>query len=114
MKDFSGYRSTQLIYHAGEFSLYRGSREKGGELVLLKVPVERHPSKAVIGKIEREYEAAHSLEPSRIVRPLQIEARGGRPILVLEDDGSQNPVSELPGNPIRTNEFLPIAIGAAE
>ena len=108
---FSGYTIMQPVGEAGDFALHRALRLEDQARVLLKVPVARYPSPAVLHRLEHEYEVACELDPSSTLKPAALERRAGDMALVLEDCACR-PLPDLAGAPMEAGRFLKIAIGA--
>jgi predicted ATPase/signal transduction histidine kinase/GAF domain-containing protein len=106
---FSGYTITQPVGEAADFALHRALRHEDQSRVLLKVPVARHPSPAILRRLEHEYEVARELDPSTTLRPLALERQAGDMALVLEDCVCQS-LADMVGTPMEAGRFLKIAI----
>jgi PAS domain S-box-containing protein len=109
--ELSGY-ALELLRVGGGFALYRG-RQPGSEAsILVSAPARDPQTPADQRRLEHEYALAGDLDPAWAARPLSIERRDGRTMLVLEDAGGDL-LEGMLGRPIELPRFLQIAIGLA-
>ncbi|HWT87019.1 MAG TPA: serine/threonine-protein kinase, partial [Myxococcales bacterium] len=105
----SGYAFSAL--REGELTLYRGSGE-GLDPILLVAPVAEQPRLESLRRLEHEYALRAELDPGWAARPLALDRRHNRTVLVLEDPGGQ-PLDRLLGRALEVTQFLRIAIPLA-
>lgn len=110
MMTIAGYTLTAPVCEAGDLVLYRATRTLDGGAVLLKIPAASRPTPFVVRCLEREYELACDLDPSRVARPLSLEYQADNVVLVLEA-GPIKTLSALLDSPMDIPTFLSVAIG---
>src|SRR5262249_49836249 len=105
---------SQLLWHDGERVFRRGWRldDNGKRAVLLVMPAADHPSRSSLDHLTHEYELREELDGAWAARPLDLGHDGSRTVLVL-DDGGDEPLDRLLGEPMEVERFLRIAIGIA-
>ncbi|HTR14115.1 MAG TPA: AAA family ATPase [Roseiarcus sp.] len=110
-----GFKHLQVLWADSERALCRGRRADPGSApvsVLLVFPVAERPPSDVLDRLAHEYELRGELEAAWCARPLELRREGGRTLLLLEDSGGE-PLERLVGEPMETERFLRLAIGAA-
>jgi hypothetical protein len=85
--ELSGY-ALELLRVGGGFALYRGRQLGSDASILVSAPARDPQTPADQRRLEHEYELAGDLDPAWAARPLSIERRDGRTMLVLEDAGA--------------------------
>ena len=111
MVELSGY-ALALLRVGGGFALYRGRQSDSNAPILALAPARDPQTPADQRRLEHEYALAGDLDPAWAMRPLSIERRDGRTMLVLEDAGGDLLEGRL-GRPIEQPRFLQIAIALA-
>src|SRR3982074_389103 len=109
-----GDSNLQVLWEDGERVFCRGESHADGyrTAVLAVLPAAEHPTPATLDRLAREYRLKDELDGAWAVRPLELIRLRGRPMLVLEDTGSE-PLHRLLGPPMEMRSFLRLAIAAA-
>ncbi|HXM02596.1 MAG TPA: protein kinase, partial [Chthoniobacterales bacterium] len=96
-----------------EFAFCRG-RKDDGELpgILLVAPVSERPVPRILERLEHEYSLRDELDSGWAARPLTLDRREGRPILILEDPGGE-PLDRLLGQRMELGRFLRFGVDLA-
>jgi hypothetical protein len=81
---FSGYALERLRADS-RFAPYRGRQPCAGESILVLAPAGDPQTPADQRGLEHEYELAGDLDPAWAERPLTIERRDGRSMILFED-----------------------------
>jgi PAS domain S-box-containing protein len=102
----------ETLRRDNEFLFYRGRRECDGSRLLLVELLSERPSARSLKQLEHEYSIKEELDPEWAARPIELQRRDGRTMLLLEDPGGE-PLNSLLGRPLELTEFLPLAIGLA-
>ena len=106
-----GYTDFSLISETDSFCTYRSrARAPGAQSVLIKIPVSEGSQAALIRQLEHELEFAGELNPEYVIRPIKIEQTADWALLILEDC-TYPPLTQLLQAPIGVHTFLPVAIG---
>ena len=94
MLTIDGYTITETLRENDRFVLQRAFRSCDGRPVLLKSPSSKHPSPETIRQLEHEWDIARALTPGFVLRPLALERRSDRLLLVLRQvEGQHTPVA---------------------
>jgi serine/threonine protein kinase len=107
--------SSQVLWEDGERVFYRGWRignEGKRSAVLIVVPAAEHASPSSFDRLAHEYALKDQLDGTWAVPPLELISDGARPMLVLEDTGSEA-LHLLLGAAMDVGGFLRLAIGIA-
>ena len=72
------------------FAFCRGRQFGGDASVLVLTPARDPQTPTEQRRLEHEYALAADLDPAWAVRPLSIERRDGRSLIVLEDPGGDS------------------------
>jgi PAS domain S-box-containing protein len=112
MIELSGY-VFETLREDQEFAFCRGRRDDGEPpTILLTAPVSEHPVPAILERLEHEYALRAELDLEWAARPLTLDRREGRSMLILEDPGGE-PLDRLLGEPMELGRFLRFAVGLA-
>ncbi len=84
----------------------------GGGAVLVVLPKAEDTPSASLDRLAHEYALKDQLDGAWAIRPLSLERRLNRPVLLLEDPGGE-PLERLLGAPMEIGRFLELAIGIA-
>jgi PAS domain S-box-containing protein len=109
--ELSGYALERLRVD-GRFALYRGRRLDVDASILVLAPAGDPQTPADQYRLEHEYALASDLDPAWAARPLSIQRRDGRSMIVLEDAGGDL-LEGMLGRPFELLRFLQIAVGLA-
>jgi PAS domain S-box-containing protein len=112
MMTIPGYELAASVCETSDLLLFRAKRTSDARSVLLKMPAPLRPMLPLVDRLEHEYELAHDLDASGIVRPLGLERHAGEVTLVLEP-GPDRTLASLLDSPMDVRFFLPIAIGVS-
>jgi len=109
--EISGYALDPLT-EDDDLALYRGRRPGDSTSILVLTPTNESPKPAILNRLDREYSLASELHPEWAVRPLALERREGRTVLLLEDPGGE-PLRRALGQPLELGRFLRLAVNLA-
>jgi len=101
------------VWEDGDRAFYRAwSREADGShaAVLAVQSTAEHPTPTSLDRLTHEYGLRDELDSAWAVRPLELVRKDGRTLLLLED-ASGEPLSQLLGGPMEVERLLRIAIG---
>ncbi|MGD1713327.1 protein kinase domain-containing protein, partial [Dapis sp. BLCC M172] len=122
MITLSSYHITEILYQGTRTAVYRGTRNKNNQPVIIKVLRNKSPKFNELLQFHNQYVLTHNLQHPTIVQPLSLERYGNGYSLVMPDNGAialrdywyggvkiMAPESEQ-----NLSEFLKIAIQLAE
>ena len=113
MLELPGYTITEEIVSGIRTNIYRGTRERDGKPVIVKVLKSEYPTLSEIACLRQEYTIPHDVESNGIVKPYSLEPYGKSYALVLEDIGGQSLSQVLSFRQFSLTEFLTISISLA-
>jgi serine/threonine protein kinase len=108
---FSGYALERLRADS-RFALYRGRQPGADASILVLAPALDPQPPADQRRLEHEYSLADDFDPTWAVRPLAIERRDGRSMILFEDTGGDF-LEGMLGRPFELTRFLQIAVALA-
>ena len=108
-----GFAIQEKLYESSRTLVYRARRDPGGRSVILKMMKTDCPRPEEIARYRREHEITSRLSGAHVIRSLEIEIVGRRPILELEDIGGQSLKRLLPRSRWTLVELLEIAAAIA-
>src|SRR5579871_4774791 len=111
MSALGAYTILDPLLANGEFALAR-CRDGARRRVLVRAPRADRPTAACLRQLDHELALADAIDPAWGVRPLKLDRRDGRTVLVLADPGG-DPLSRQLGAPMDVARFLEIAVGLA-
>jgi serine/threonine protein kinase len=109
--ELSGYALERLRVDS-RFALYRGRQHGVDASILVLTTACNQQTSADLRRLEHEYALASELDPAWAVRPLAIERRDGRSMIVFEDPGGDL-LEGMLGPPFELTRFLQVAIALA-
>ncbi len=91
-----GYRVTGVVREGERVVIYSAERKSDNAKVLLKTPTSERPTERDVAQLSHEFGVLTLLAGTPVSRELTMEDTGGRPWLVLQNEGGQplNRVSE--------------------
>jgi serine/threonine protein kinase len=114
MRSLPGYVLDERI-HAGRRSVvYRGSRSRDGQPVVIKTPREDFPSAADLARFESEFELGHRIHNEHVIEYLGLEGHGQQLAIVEEDYGASALAASIPEGGVDLPQFLSTARQLAE
>ncbi|NUO50805.1 MAG: serine/threonine-protein kinase PknK, partial [Polyangiaceae bacterium] len=99
----------EVVAADAQTTVYRALRRSDGGPVVLKALDSRVHEPREVERLRNELAVAASLDRSKVLRPLSLDAYRGMPALVREDFAGV-PLERLLGDPLETERFLDIAI----
>ncbi|WNG19411.1 AAA family ATPase [Cystobacter fuscus] len=113
MVGIPGYTLIDKLKSTSTNILYRAVRDSDRLPVIVKMPVSTHPGTRESDDYRREHAILQRLSEVRgVPRSLGHEQSGGRPVLLLEEEGG-SALSDLVGAPLGVERFLELAISLA-
>jgi PAS domain S-box-containing protein len=85
MTTFQG-KPLEILGQDGELACYRGFADDGTPFLML-APLEAHPARTTLARLEHEYALRGELDPAWAVRPRALRHESGRLLLLLDDPG---------------------------
>lgn len=114
MLNLPGYHVRALIHRGAGFTVYRGTRDRDGLPVVIKVPAKEYPSLTELTRLKQEYEVATSLGVPGVVTCCALEKHSNALALIMKDSGGTSLDEMARGAPLELGLFLAIAIRLAE
>src|SRR6201993_428236 len=102
-------RQLQTLWKSGDLVLSRSTLADEETSVLVLASASERPAPATIARLEHEYSLRDELDSDWAARPLALNHRAGRPMLILNDPGGE-PLDRLMGRPMELGRFLRVAI----
>src|SRR6201993_1368271 len=102
-------RQLQTLWKSGDLVLSRSTLADEETSVLVLASASERPAPATIARLEHEYSLRDELDSDWAARPLALNHRAGRPMLILKDPGGE-PLDRLMGRPMELGRFLRVAI----
>src|SRR6185295_1513677 len=103
--------TTRILRMSEKAVLYRGTRKRDGQPVVIKVLAAQHrPQQRE--RLKNDYELGLMLDLPTVVRPMSLETYEGMPALVMEDFGGVSLDDQL-GTPMEPGRFLRLAMRIA-
>jgi len=109
-----GYQILAQIYESTNSLIYRGIREKDHQSVILKVLKEDYPTPNELTRYKQEYEITRNLNLDGVIAAFALETYQRTLVIILEDFGASSLKQIINRQPLNLEEFLKIAIQAAE
>jgi PAS domain S-box-containing protein len=109
--ELSGFAFERLRVDS-RFALFRGRRNGADTSILMLTTGCDQEALADLRRLEHEYALASEFDPSWAVRPLAIERRDGRSMMLFEDPGGDL-LEGMLGPPFELTHFLQVAIALA-
>jgi predicted ATPase/signal transduction histidine kinase len=105
------YTTRDILRMSEKAVLYRGTRSRDGQPVVIKVLAPQHrPQQRE--RLRNDYELGLMLNLPTVVRPVALDTYQGMPALVMEDFGGVSLDDQL-GAPMETGRFLRLAVRIA-
>src|SRR6266487_4174511 len=105
------YTTRDILRMSEKAVLYRGTRKRDGQPVVIKVLAAQHrPQQRE--RLKNDYELGRMLDLPGVVRPVALETYEGLPALVMEDFGGVA-LEEQMGTPLEPGRFLRLAVRIA-
>jgi predicted ATPase/signal transduction histidine kinase len=105
------YTTRDILRMSEKSVLYRGTRSRDGQPVVIKVLAAQHrPQQRE--RLRNDYELGRMLNLPAVVRPVALETYQGMPALVMEDFGGVSLDDQL-GAPMEPGRFLKLAVRIA-
>jgi serine/threonine protein kinase len=102
-------RQLQTLWQSGDLVLSRSTLADEETSVLVLAPASERPAPSTIARLEHEYSLRDELDSDWAARPIALNHRAGRPMLILKDPGGE-PLDRLLGQPMELGRFLRVAI----
>jgi len=110
MIEINGYQLIEKIHDSTRTIVYRGIRESDKKRAIVKLLKAEYPTFAELVQLRNQYAIAVNLDLPGIVKPLALENYRHGFALVMEDDSGISLKQYTGDNPLKIEEFLPIAI----
>ncbi len=94
MISVSGYKQLQLIHQGGHNLVYRGTRERDGETVILRQLRPEIASPQLVARYRKEFELLSQVQSPYVIQAFELIEEAESPILVTENPSGQ-PLNEL-------------------
>ncbi|MGK7900205.1 MAG: AAA family ATPase, partial [Hormoscilla sp.] len=114
MMTMDGYKLSKNLYKGTRTIVYRGTRTRDGQPVIIKVLRNPNPTFKELVQFRNQYIITRNLEHPTIVQPLALERYGNGYALVMPDDGAIGLLDYWQQSSRSLTEFLTIAIQLAE
>ena len=88
MITLAGYQISDILYEGSRTEVYRGTRNRNHQPVIIKVLRNPNPNFNELAKFHNQYIITRELEHSSIVQPLALERYGNGYALVMPDRGA--------------------------
>ncbi len=109
-----GFNALETVFESKNSTIFRGERLRDNLPVLIKVLKSRRPPPRDLARLRREFEIAHPLEGSGIVRYYSVEPYENGLALIMEDFRARSLADLLRLEPLRLERFLELAVLCAE
>ena len=109
-----GYNALESVYESKNSTIFRGERLRDNVPVLIKVLKARRPAARDVARLRREFDIAHALQGSGIVRYYTVEPYENGLALILEDFRARSLADLLRVESLRLQRFLDLAVLCAE
>ncbi|NEO86076.1 MAG: AAA family ATPase [Spirulina sp. SIO3F2] len=110
MLNLEGYQDASLLYQGSRTLVYRASRSRDRQSVIVKVLRNPHPSVNELIQFHNQYVLTQTLDHSAIVTPLALERYTNGYALVLPDTGMVSLAADWPQTERSLTEFLDVAL----
>ncbi len=114
MLTISGYQIIQKIHESSNSRVYRGIREQDNQAVIIKILKEDYPTPEKIRRYKQEYHITHNLNLRGVVKAYSLETYQNTLMIIFEDFGGESLKNLMSYRRFTLEEFLEIAIAAAE
>lgn len=114
MITLKGYTARELLHEGRNTLIYRGVRNSDQLPVIIKLLRGEYPPTTLAAKLRQEFEISSALDPSGVVRPLEIVDYENGPALVMEDFGGISLIEPIRAKKISLQAFLKIALRMSE
>ncbi|WP_341528191.1 serine/threonine-protein kinase [Nostoc sp. UHCC 0302] len=112
--DLVGYEIIEQLYSGSRTEVYRAVRESDRQPVVIKLLKRQYPTFSELVQFRNQYAIAKNLEIPGIIKPHSLEPYGNGYTLVMEDCGGISLRQFTQGQPLKLDQFLPIAIQLAD
>ncbi|MCR9141945.1 MAG: AAA family ATPase [bacterium] len=109
-----GFNALETVFESNNSTIFRGERLRDNLPVLIKVLKSRRPTPRDLARLRREFEIAHPLQGSGIVRYYSVEPYENGVALIMEDFRARSLADLLRLEPLRLERFLELARQCAE
>jgi predicted ATPase/signal transduction histidine kinase/tRNA A-37 threonylcarbamoyl transferase component Bud32 len=109
-----GYQILAQIYENAKSLVYRGYRERDGQIVILKLLKQDYPTPAELTRYKQEYEITRSLNLEGVVRAYDLHKYNNTLVILLEDFGGESLKILMKSRKLKLEEFLSLAIRITE
>ncbi len=110
----SGYEIVENIYEGVRTVVYRGIRNRDGQLVIVKIIKNEHPTLEEITNLRQEFIISQDLDFEGIVNTYSFDNYYNSFALILEDFGGQSLDIFMAANKLSATDFLKGAIALSE
>ena len=114
MLEFPGVSSIAQIYESANSIVYRGIRDRDGQLTILKVLKENYPTPAELTRYRTEYNITKSLNLPGVVKGYDLQKYQNTLVMFLEDFGGESLNRWMQQHRFSLGQFLEIAIATTE
>ena len=114
MLTIPGYQILSQIYESANSRVYRGYRQLDNRPAILKLLKKNGPTAEKFHQYQREYEILRSLNIDGAIAAWDLLNDRDSLVLVLEDFGGESLKLLTNGHPLKLEQFLRVAIAAAE
>ncbi len=105
-----GYAVLESIARTEHNSVFRARRTRDGARVIIKTSTAAYPTARELRRLELEHHLLEKLRTPGVIEVLDVERRGGRIALILEDFGGERlPITRERG--LALERFFPLALG---
>ncbi|MGB0561259.1 MAG: trifunctional serine/threonine-protein kinase/ATP-binding protein/sensor histidine kinase [Spirulinaceae cyanobacterium] len=114
MLNLTGYHETETLYTGARTLVYRATRLRDDQPVIIKVLRTPHPHFNELVQFRNQYIITQNLDSSYIVQPLALERYGNGYALVMPDQGAVSLASYWQASDHGLHQLLTLAIQLAE
>ncbi len=114
MLTLPNYQIIEQIYDSINSTIYRGTRNKDNQPVILKMLKQDYPTPSELNRYQQEYEIIYDLDLIGIIKTYGIEKYQNTIVLILEDFGGDSLKQLISDRILSLKEFLFCAIQTAD
>jgi predicted ATPase/class 3 adenylate cyclase/GAF domain-containing protein len=114
MLNLPGYHILEQIHDSHKSRVYKGSRVKDNQPVILKLLKQDYPTPKDLSRYQQEFEILHSLNIESVVQAYALESYQNTLAIVLEDFGGISLSDYLQTQHFTVEKFLPLGIKISE
>ena len=114
MQSLQGYENLEPIHGSEQTVVFRATRSKDGQTVVIKSPSEAYPKPDIIAAYHHEFQLGSNLNHPNIIRYISLESPHDGVAIVLEDMDASELSEAIPSDGFPIETFLPVAIQLAD